>query len=183
MSSINPKYDAAQTRDRFDYFAYLGDRWLPPETTNATVFPLTPWAALHNAAVIPAAQNAALMYALLEFDLCAFPTSSADGYLVVVINGVIAISTTPSNLGNTNYFARIQLELFRRAGGNFGYLVRSGMSGTPLFRGSYSPVTAVPFGIDLPIELRFRPASNNTIEHISTTNCTLAVKKVQNGSL
>ena len=170
-----------RVRDGFDYYAYIGDRWLNPNITNQTDTPNAPWGQLHNAAIIPAVHNTSLMYALLEFDLCAFPTAQADGNLVVLINGAIANSTISNSLGNTNYFARIQLEVFRRTGGSIGYLVRSGMAGTPLFRGLYAPSTAVPFGIDLPIELRFRPTSLNTVEHISTTNCTLAVKKVQNG--
>lgn len=170
-------------RDSFDYFAFLGDRWLPPETTNSSVFSVHPWAALHNTATIPAAHNTLLTYILLEFNLCALPTSSADGYLVVIVNGVTANSLISSNLSNSNYFARVQLELFRRAGGNFGYLVRSQITGAPLFRGFFSPVTPIPLGVDINVELRFKPSTLNNVEHISTTNCTLAVKRVQNGSL
>ena len=172
---------AISVRDGFDYYAYIGDRWLNPNITNQIDTPIAPWGQLHNAAIIPAANNTSLMYALLEFDLCAFPTAAADGYLVVLINGAIVNSTISNSFGNTNYFARIQLEVFRRTGGSIGYLVRSGIVGTPLFRGLYAPGTAVPFGIDLPIELRFRPIGYNTVEHISTTNCALAVKRVQNG--
>lgn len=171
-------------RDGFDYFAFLGDRWLPKETVNSLAYPISPWAPLHNTAIVPATHNTLLTYVLLEFDLCVFPTAVSDGNLVVIINGVIANSTISSGFSNTNYFARMQLQLFRRAGGSFGYLVRSQITGAPLFRGSFSPATPIPLGVDITVELRFRPSNPATsVDHISVTNCTLAVKQVQDGVL
>ena len=173
--------NSVRVSDGFDFYAYLGDRWLNQEVTNNLVYFVAPWAQLHNSAIVPAAYNTTLSYILLDFDLCAFPTASASGDFVVLINGNIVNSTISGALSNTNYFAKIQLQLFRRATGGFGYLLRSSITGAPLFRGSYSPVTPIPLGVDISVEVRWRPANANQVEHISTTNCTLAVKLVQNG--